>query len=404
MSSILTNTSAMVALQTLKSINTGLEKTQNEISTGKNIASAKDNSAIWAISKVMESDVLGFKAITDSLSLGESTVAVAQTAAETITDLLGEIKQKVVAAQGDNVDRTKLNDDIDALKEQIESVVSAAQFNGLNLIDSTGTTDVLASLDRAATGAVSANYITVDRQNLATGGYTARVVFDVGAGTASVAGSGDTFVATLDAGGGSDSIDVVDNGLVAGESVAITIGDQTASYTVNANDLAAPGNTPADIVATNLKAQIEAFGIADLEVIYDSTAPGRLAFTNNGTTALSVVGQFGDEGSGGLANLTTIDATNTATLSAQLSTMETLISTAIDAGAAFGSVGNQIQVQMDFVSKLTDSMRSGIGALVDADMEEASAKLQALQVQQQLGIQALSIANQAPQNVLSLFR
>ena len=77
MSSILTNNSAMVALQTLKGINMGLEKTQSEISTGKTIGSAKDNSAIWAISKVMEADVAGFQSIADQLSLGESTVAVA---------------------------------------------------------------------------------------------------------------------------------------------------------------------------------------------------------------------------------------------------------------------------------------------------------------------------------------
>jgi len=88
MSSILTNNSAMVALQTLKSINTGLAKTQGEISTGKSVSTSADNSAVWAISKVMESDVKGFKAISDSLSLGKSTVAVARQAAETVTDLL----------------------------------------------------------------------------------------------------------------------------------------------------------------------------------------------------------------------------------------------------------------------------------------------------------------------------
>ena len=76
MSSILTNNSAMVALQTLKGINTNLAKTQDQISTGKNVGSARDNAAIWAISKVMESDVKGFKGIADSLSLGSSTVGV----------------------------------------------------------------------------------------------------------------------------------------------------------------------------------------------------------------------------------------------------------------------------------------------------------------------------------------
>ena len=78
MSSILTNNSAMVALQTLKSVNSNLQQTQSEISTGKSVSSARDNSAVWAISKVMESDVKGFKGISDSLNLGQSTVAVAR--------------------------------------------------------------------------------------------------------------------------------------------------------------------------------------------------------------------------------------------------------------------------------------------------------------------------------------
>ena len=88
MSSILTNTSAMIALQTMKGINTNLEKVQSEISTGKDVATARDNAAVWAISKVMESDVEAFQGISDSLALGSSTVGVARQAAETVTDLL----------------------------------------------------------------------------------------------------------------------------------------------------------------------------------------------------------------------------------------------------------------------------------------------------------------------------
>ena len=87
-----------------------------------------------------------------------------------------------------------------------------------------------------------------------------------------------------------------------------------------------------------------------------------------------------------------------------MASIETLMKTATDAAAAFGSAGSRIENQASFVSKLTDSLKTGIGALVDADMEEASARLQALQTQQQLGIQSLSIANQAPQSILSLFR
>ena len=168
MSSILTNTSAMVALQTLKSVNSNLAETQNQISTGKRVSSAQDNSAIWAISKVMESDVEGFKAISESLSLGSSTVAVARDASETVTDLLTQMKGKIVSAQEANVDRDKLQTDIVALRDQIESVVGAAQFNGLNLIDgsSTDSVDVLSSLDRATDGTVTDRSISVARQDL----------------------------------------------------------------------------------------------------------------------------------------------------------------------------------------------------------------------------------------------
>lgn len=403
MSSILTNTSAMVALQTLKGINSNLEKTQNDISTGKTVAGAKDNSAIWAISKVMESDVSGFSAISDSLALGDSTVAVAQQAAETVTDLLGEIKKKIVSATGDNVDRNKLNADVTALKEQIASVISAAQFNGLNLVDgSTASTDVLASLDRDSAGNVTPSYITVTGQNLSTTGYTAANVFSVANGYASTAG--DAAAMSLDVSGGSDNdtLTISATGLAAGDTVSIRVGSEVASYQVTANDLAA--TTPEDVIAVALKQQVEALGVSNLTVDYDSSAPGDLVFTNTGASAISVSAGFTNAGSGGLAALQSLDVSTLSNAQTALGTIETLSGTAIDAAAAFGSDAMQIDIQAKFVSKLTDALKAGIGSMVDADMEEASARLQALQVQQQLAIQSLSIANQAPQNVLSLFR
>jgi len=107
---------------------------------------------------------------------------------------------------------------------------------------------------------------------------------------------------------------------------------------------------------------------------------------------------------GGLAILGELDISTENGAAAALTAVEGLIQTTIDAAASLGTSERRIEIQNDFVGKLTDSLKSGIGSLVDADLEEASARLQALQVQQQLGIQALSIANQAPQNVLSLFR
>ncbi|MFN3606685.1 MAG: flagellin, partial [Cypionkella sp.] len=203
MSSILTNNSAMVALQTMKKINMNMAQTQSEISTGKSVANAKDNAAVWAISKVMESDVKGFKGISDSLALGSSTVAVAREASETVTELLTEMKGKIVAAQEGNVDRGKIQTDVAKLREQIGSVVGAAQFNGLNLVNGTAgaSVNVLSSLDRSASG-VTASAISVTTQNLSIGGYAAKDVFAdaaTAATTTIVGAAGDTFTMSLDA-------------------------------------------------------------------------------------------------------------------------------------------------------------------------------------------------------------
>ena len=165
MTSILTNSSSMVALQTLKNINQSLGQVQNEISSGKVVGTAKDNAAIWAISKVMESDVKGFKGISDSLSLASSTLTVAREATESISELLIDIKAKVVSAQGENVDRNKLQTDISALRDQINGIVGTAQFSGLNLVSGTDDVKFLASLDRTASG-VDVSNITVKRQDM----------------------------------------------------------------------------------------------------------------------------------------------------------------------------------------------------------------------------------------------
>ena len=405
MSSILTNNSAMVALQTIKSINSNLSRTQSEISTGKSIGSAKDNASVWAISKVMEADVKGFRGISDSLSLGSSTIAVARQAAETVTDLLTQLKSTIVTAQADNVDRVKLQTDVDSLREQIQSVVGAAQFNGLNLVNGSETSiEVLSSLDRGSSG-VTASSITVNAQNLSIGDYAANDVFSATTG-GTISGDGDTFVLSLDNGGGTGAITIADGATAwaAGDSITMRIGDATARYTLTDSDVASGANSIPDLIAVGLKNAIDGLGIEGLTVDYDSGTAGQLSFTNDGTNDIAVSGQFSNAASGGLGALEGIDVSTALGAEQALGSIENLLQTAIDASAAFGAVETRIDTQAEFVGKLTDALKSGIGSLVDADMEEASARLQALQVQQQLATQALSIANQQPQNLLSLFR
>jgi len=512
MSSILTNNSAMVALQTLKSINSDLSKTQSMISTGKEVGSARDNSAIWAISKVMESDVKGFKAISESLSLGASSVAVARNGAETVTDLLNDMKEKIVAAQGENVDRTKLQADVEAISDQIASVVGAAQFNGLNMLNGTDSVEILSSLDRSTDGTVTSSNITVGRQDLSfdagefgTGADLGGNVTTTLGGNLAAAGTGDAF---------SDGANVlaasVGGTIVAGETYNFQVAGETVSFTTTttaANDLATgltsainaagieditatvatnvisiastskfdsvevntsgsgaaefalqangvtaaaattntqtitaraseitfsttagvnegdgyraaiggvnydyvagPGETFED-VARGLKTAIDGAGLADIEtrVRQDETTGAWVLQIDNDGDALTLTDAGAADGTatGGLAGLDDLDVTTDEGTRAALANIETFIGTTIDAAAEFGSSQGRIDTQSEFISNLTDSLRSGIGALVDANMEEASAKLQALQVQQQLGVQSLSIANQAPQTILSLFR
>ncbi|WP_417258426.1 flagellin [Celeribacter sp.] len=513
MSSILTNNGAMVALQTLKSINSDLSTTQSQISTGKSVASAKDNASVWAISKVMESDVKGFQAISDSLALGQSSVAVAANAAETVTDLLTDIKGKIVAAQESNVDREKIQTDIEALTSQIKSVVGAAQFNGLNLVKGTEDVNILSSLDRASDGSVTASDITIARQDLSVdkGSYNASgqdlsvnavvadtatavasagntavvtltgdwddgdastitignvdVTYTAGADDQTATNAADYFKAQINAlgldgvtaentageltitstksfegldiavdhsgvSGGAGAGDITalngatgltdSSGTIAnraeqidfstsaqvndGDGYKITIGSDSYNYVAGKNE------TMED-VAKGLKTAIDAAGIEGVttKVVQDSTSSQWSLKVDNdgsGSTSLSfgAAGNAGGRASGGLFGLDTLDVTTNAGADSALSNIETLINNSIDAAAEFGSAQGRIESQSNFISNLTDSLKSGIGAMVDADMEEASARLQALQVQQQLGVQSLSIANQAPQTILSLFR
>lgn len=411
MSSILTNSSAMVALQTLKGINSGLAKTQAEIATGKSVSSATDNAAVWSISKVMESDVKGFETIGNSLALGESTVAVARQASESVTDLLVQMKEKIVSAQEQNVDVSKIQTDIDALEEQIKSVVGSAQFNGLNLLDgSAGSSiNILSSLDRDSSGAVKASHISVATQNLSVGSYTAKAAFTGSAGVSTAKDLAATTLATTDTTG----VKLVLDDTVSwaeGDTVSIDIGGQSVSYTLSADDATQTGTARTDLIAAGLKAAVNSLGITGLQVDFtagvSTTSDSTLTFkaTSSGATSqdLTIVSQFHNAGSGGLGAVASINVESDA--AGALATIDTLIAKATDATAAFGSVESRISTQSEFITKLSSAMKDGIGSLVDANMEEASARLQALQTQQQLGIQALSIANQQPQNILSLFR
>jgi flagellin len=274
MLSILTNTGAMTALQYLNQTQEDLRVTQSAINSGLKVASPKDNGAVYAIAQNMRSNVTSFAAVSDSLNRGVSTVDVAISAGQSISDLLNELKGKALAASDGSLDsasRNALNADFVGLRDQITTIVQNASFNGTNLVDgSTANIQALASSD-------GAKKITVTGQTMKLSG-----------------------------------------------------------------------------------------------------------------------------------SLVTLKTTSTISTQAKASTLVSTINSSIQnvnsALAKLAAGSKKFSIQATFVSKLVDSLNTGIGNLVDADMAVESARLQSLQVKQQLGVQALSIANSTPAIALSLFR
>ncbi|MCA3698299.1 MAG: flagellin [Brevundimonas sp.] len=273
--SVHSNAAAAVALQNLARTNENLGGVQNRISTGLKVQGAKDNAAIWAIAQQQRADTSALSAVKQSLDRATSIADVALAAGESVSDLLNQLKEKVVAAKDTSLktqSRQLLDADFKALLRAISSAVENATFDGGNILDGSLT-------------------------------------------------NGLRFLANADA---------------------------TSFITLSAKNL-------------SLSGAIISLGLAD-----------SLLTTAGATTALN-----------------------------KLDNSITALNRAL---GDIGAQAKQIQAHNTFVSKLTDTLESGIGNLVDADLAKESARLQALQVQQQLGAQALSIANQAPQIILSLFR
>ena len=274
--SVNTNTSALLALQNLNMTNSELNTTQTRINTGKRISNAKDNGAIWAIAQNQRATSKSLDAVRESLQRGQSTVDVAISAGETVSDLLLQMKEKTLAAADVSLDansRTALNDDFKALRDQLAKAVNNADFNGVNMVKSGGTS--IASLANAD----ATNKITVQAQNLSLGG------------------------------------------TVLGSALSAT--------------------------------------------------------ASIGTTTLAT---------------------------SMISTVNSAITSVSTALSKLGTGSKSLGSHLNFINKLQDSIDTGIGNLVDADLAKESAKLQSLQTKQQLGVQALSIANQSSSILLGLFR
>jgi flagellin len=305
MSSLLTNSTAMTALQTLRTVSASLAQTQTRVSTGMRVSQAQDNAAYWSIATGMRSDNGALSAVVDSLGLGAATVDTQYTA---MTSVLGsdsgglmKLKNLLVEAKTPGIDRTKIQADITQIQQDMQNMANSATVNGVNWM----------SVNSAAPGFSP----------------TAQIV------------SGYSRVGTT------------------------------------------PTITTTSVNVNNIK-------------LYDSN--GNIGSLDTQVAGVSVANM-------NISALTDSAADQT-TLDGYITQVEGAIASVTQASATLGAVKSRIDSNSNFVKSLQDSLSRGIGQLVDADMNAESTRLQALQVQQQLGVQALSIANAQSQTILSLFK
>lgn len=433
MSSLMTNSQAMTALQTLRTVNNNLGTTMNRISTGYRVSTASDNAAYWSIATTMRSDVQALGAVQDALGLGGATIDTMYTGLEGTVDVVSSIKEKLVAARTPGVDRAKIQSEITELQKQLKNTADSAVFNGENWIsvDSNkatynATKTVVSSFSRAD-GVVKVDTISVDLD--------AVKLYDKNV---------DTAFTTAQATAGTGTLTFDPTTVGAAGPPATTVG--SLSIVVTTGGTAAPAvvvNVSQDSKLEDIVKAFKDLGVEGLEIGVDSDGE-TLSFRNVGSSTIAVTPTNAGIGAA-VVNITGMTAANAAieskkgvldktydvyqndawttfsvanldiskftdsasdltALEAYISGTDDALSSITDAATNLGAIKNRIGLQQDFVKVLTDSLDRGIGQLVDADMNAESTRLQALQTQQQLGIQALSIANSGSQSILSLFR
>lgn len=340
-SSIITNTASMTALTTLRLLDQSLESAQHRISTGKKINEAGDDVAYWSISNSMASDRKAAAVVDQMLGLAKGRVDRAYQVQEAIKGYLDEIKKDVTGMHNAGIQEQK--DYVESIKihlKDIKNALSNADLGGQNLLVQDGTKDIQIPASFRRQGST----IVLDK-------------IDISAKDIQLAGMKDNAV------------------------------DYTQGIL-------------AELLKDDISTTFDFTKKASLQVFADDKSKG----TDNGGTGKKDNGDHSNDNS----NHTTPAKQEYAISDTVLDSFFSKVQKAIDGnsrvGALLGSVKKEVDSQKEFLHNLLDNLDKSIGILVDADMNAESAKLSALQVQQQLAVQALSIANQSNQHLLTLFR
>ncbi len=393
MNSILNNSAALSALQALQMTQQSLNTVQNEVSTGLSVSSAADNSSYWSIAAQLNADSGVVQASNDALSQGQSILATASSAINSVITTINSIQTALTQATNPGADIGNINTSLASLGQQLTDAVNGASFNGTNVLNGSLTSlNFVSGFNATATGG-TVNTIAFTTQalyGLATGGTSTsttsqstisdpttmgqlqtQFVADAGDNTAVTAG---TITATY----GADTIyeDTANQALTV-QSLALDGTATTTTYTAldaNGNSIA-QGGTPTFATA------------ASYAVTTTVTTPASQNLLVQGGT-----------------DLTDINVAGAAAAQTALNDVNQALSAVTNYAALIGATQDRMTTANTFNTALMTNYSNGVAGMVDADMNTASTQLQALQTQEQLGIQSLSIANQNAALILKLFQ
>ena len=377
MSSILTNTSALTALQSLANTQKQLQTTQSQISTGLRVSSAQDNPAYWSIATQMKSDNLAISAVTDALGQTSSVLSVAATALTSTLDNLNSMKTDLVNATNPGADLTKINTSLAQLGQQLQSVYQGASINNMNLTDGSqgASINLVAGFHQGASGA-TIDTISLNLQSLTPAGTGSTTTTSVGPQVTDAT-----------------SITSIKN-LTDNHGTAVAYGTDQVTITQATGGTWATGDTA--LVKNKAANGLE----TDTTYTWDNT---NAKFTTSVTTIAPAAAGLLQQGATDITSLGATTQVTAANASTIMNAVDAAIKAVTNYASTIGSVQSRITSQQSFMTSMSDALTQGVSALVDADMNKASTRLQALQVQQQLGVQSLSIANQNSQMILKLF-
>jgi flagellin len=319
MTYLLTNASAMTALQSLQMTQQSLATTQSQLSTGLAIQNASDNSSYWSIATTMSSDNGALGAVQSSLAVSSSMLTNFQSAILQAISVVNIIKNDLTNASSAGANLTNIQSDITAQQNNLLTIAGGAAFNGQNWLNGT--------VNGVTSGAVT------------------------GSSTVQLAGS------------------YTNSGGVGFISL------QVSNVNLFTNGVAATSAT--------------------------SASGGILAVAQTASVASGITACGAVLGSGAFSVTTSSVGTQ---IAAMLAAANLTIAALETAGANVGAAQSQVTTQQTFVATMQTNLSNGVASLIDADMNQVSTRLQALQTQQQLGVQSLSIANQSTSSIMKLFQ